>query len=295
MERRTLLSLLGLPVAGALGALGWAAVARSRNPYYEGAVSDHFDGLRFFSPGEPPDRGLAGFLRWQLAGGRADWPEAFPSPFQDRPPGRVEGLRVALVGHATLLVQVAGLNLLTDPVFGERASPLSFAGPRRVNPPGIAFGNLPPIDAVLITHNHYDHLDVETVARLWRRDRPRLVAPLGNDTILKEAVPDIAVESLDWGGSVDLAARRERASASRRSTGRPAASTTAAWRSGAPIVLTTPAGAIYHVGDTGYGDGDIFRAAARALRRAAARASCRSAPTSRAGSCGRSTSTRPRR
>ena len=92
-------------------------------------------------------------------------------------------------------MQVAGLNLLTDPVFGERASPLSFAGPRRVNPPGIAFGDLPPIDAVLITHNHYDHLDVETVARLWRRDRPRLVAPLGNDTILREAVPDIAVET----------------------------------------------------------------------------------------------------
>jgi L-ascorbate metabolism protein UlaG (beta-lactamase superfamily) len=142
---------------------------------------------------------------------------------------------------------------------GLRASPLSFAGPRRVNPPGIAFGNLPPIDAVLITHNHYDHLDVETVARLWRRDRPRLVAPLGNDTILKEAVPDIAVESLDWGGSVDLGhgvsvhCQPAKHWSARGLNDR----RMALW---CAYLLTTPAGAIYHVGDTGYGDGDIFRA-----------------------------------
>ena len=194
MERRTLLSLLGLPVAAALGALGWRRPRVPATPITKAPVSDHFDGLRFFSPGQPPDQGLAGLLRWQLAGGRNDWPEAFPSPFQDRPPGRVEGLRVALVGHATLLMQVAGLNLLTDPVFGERASPVSFAGPRRVNPPGIAFGDLPPIDAVLITHNHYDHLDVETWAGSGGATGPgssrrsATIRSSGGD-------PDIAVES----------------------------------------------------------------------------------------------------
>src|SRR3712207_6466113 len=143
MNRRRLLKLLGLPAAAALGTVGYSTAARARNRYYQGPVSDHFDGVRFFSPGQPQDKGFVELMRWQLGGGRKDWPDAFPSPFRDRPPARVEGLRVALIGHASLLIQVAGLNILTDPVFAERASPVGFAGPKRVNPPGIAFADLP--------------------------------------------------------------------------------------------------------------------------------------------------------
>ncbi|HEV2558689.1 MAG TPA: MBL fold metallo-hydrolase [Microvirga sp.] len=257
MNRRTLLKVLGLPAAAALGVAGFVTAARSRNRYYQGPVSDHFDGVRFFTPGQPQDKGVVELLRWQTGGGRKDWPDAFPSPFRDRPPASVEGLRVALVGHACLLIQVAGLNILVDPVFVDRASPVSFAGPRRVNPPGIAFDDLPKIDAVLITHNHYDHLDVATVARLWRRDRPRIVAPLGNDTIIRDEDPGIAVETRDWGGSVELGrsvtAHLEPAyhwSARGMNDRR-----MALW---CAYVLTTPRGVIYHVGDTGYGDGRIF-------------------------------------
>ena len=75
-------------------------------------------------------------------------------------------LRVCFVGHATFLLQGGGLNILTDPVWSERASPFGFAGPRRRNPPGIAFADLPPIDAVLVSHAHYDHMDLDTIARL---------------------------------------------------------------------------------------------------------------------------------
>jgi L-ascorbate metabolism protein UlaG (beta-lactamase superfamily) len=247
MRRRSVLRLLGLP----------AAAARSRNPYYEGPVSDHFDGIRFFLPAQPRDKGIVELLRWQLGGGRKDWPESFPSPFRDRPPEAVAGLRVALVGHATLLIQVAGLNILTDPVFVERASPVSFAGPKRVNPPGIAFEDLPRIHAVLITHNHYDHLDVASVARLWHRDRPRIVAPLGNDAIIRAEDEGIAVEARDWGETVDLghdvAAHLVPAYhwSARGATDR----RMALW---CAYGLTTPAGVVYHVGDTGYGDGRIF-------------------------------------
>lgn len=259
MNRRKLLALLGLPSAALAGAAAFAAAARSRNPYYQGPVSDHFDGLRFFSPGQPPDKGLLELARWQLAGGRQDWPDSFPSPFQDRPPARVADLRVALVGHASLLIQVAGLNLLTDPVYSERASPVRFAGPKRVNPPGIAFDDLPPIDAVLVTHNHYDHLDTATVARLVARHRPVVVAPLGNDAILRDEVPGIAVATRDWGGAVDLGSGvsvhlepayhwSARGVNDRRM---------ALWGA---FVIATPAGVLYHVGDTGYGDGRIFRA-----------------------------------
>ncbi|TIP66685.1 MAG: hypothetical protein E5X63_46645, partial [Mesorhizobium sp.] len=80
---------------------------------------------------------------------------------QATPAERIDGsgLRLTMVGHSSLLIQTAGLNILTDPVWSRRVSPLSFAGPKRVNPPGIAFSNLPPIDLVLVSHNHYDHLD----------------------------------------------------------------------------------------------------------------------------------------
>src|SRR5215217_5127058 len=163
MHRRKLLKGIGLPAAAAAGVAGYLAAARARNRYYEGPVSDHFDGVRFFSPGQPQDKGAVELLRWQLGGGRKRWPESFPSPFRDDPPSSFAGLRVAMVGHATILIQVAGLNVLTDPVFSERASLVSFAGPKRVNPPGIAFADLPRIDAVLVTHNHYDHLDLDTI------------------------------------------------------------------------------------------------------------------------------------
>ncbi|HVL72594.1 MAG TPA: MBL fold metallo-hydrolase [Beijerinckiaceae bacterium] len=258
MNRRTFLAWLGVPALLGASGIGYSAMARSRNPYYQGPVSDHFDGVRFFMPGGPSDKGLAELLRWHMGGGREAWPETFPSPFRDTPPPRVDGLRVALVGHAAFLIQVAGLNVLTDPVFVERASPFQFAGPRRVNPPGIAFDDLPRIDVVLITHNHYDHLDLATLARLWRRDRPRIVAPLGNDAIVRGHDPDVAVEARDWGEAVALSPEvtahlvpafhwSARGLNDRRM---------ALWAS---YLLETPHGPIYHVGDTGYGDGSLFR------------------------------------
>jgi L-ascorbate metabolism protein UlaG (beta-lactamase superfamily) len=258
MNRRTLLKALSLPAVAATGALAWVTAARATNRYYQGPVTDHFDGVRFFSPGQPQDKGLVELARWQLGGGRKDWPESFPSPFRDRPPASVAGLRVALIGHASFLIQVAGLNILTDPVFSERASPVSFAGPKRVNAPGIAFDHLPPIHAVLVTHNHYDHLDLDSLAAIWQRHRPRVVAPLGNDAVIRAEHPDIAVETRDWGGTVELgngvAAHLEPAyhwSARGMNDRR-----MALW---CAYVLTTSAGVIYHVGDTGFGDGQIFR------------------------------------
>ncbi|HST95411.1 MAG TPA: MBL fold metallo-hydrolase [Microvirga sp.] len=258
MNRRTLLKALSFPALAVTGVVGWAAAARAKNPYYDGLVSDHFDGVRFFSPGQPQDKGLVELARWQLGGGRKDWPESFPSPFRDRPPASVDGLRVALIGHASFLIQVAGLNILTDPVFSERASPVAFAGPKRVNAPGIAFDDLPPIHAVLITHNHYDHLDLDSLAAIRQRHRPRVVAPLGNDAIIRAEHPDIAVETRDWGGTVELGngitAHLEPANhwSARGMNDR----RMALW---CAYVLTTPAGTIYHVGDTGFGNGQIFR------------------------------------
>ncbi|WP_133770187.1 MBL fold metallo-hydrolase [Enterovirga rhinocerotis] len=259
MNRRSLGRIASAAAVLTMGGVGYAAMARSRNPYYQGAVSDHFDGIRFHRPGVATEKGMLELARWQMGRGRASWPPRFPSSFADKPPERVQGLRVVLVGHATLLIQVAGLNILTDPIWSERASPLRFAGPRRVNPPGIAFADLPPIDAVLVTHNHYDHLDVATIGRLWERDQPTIVTPLGNDAIIRAHEDEAAVDTLDWGGSVTLGEGVEahllpcnhwsaRGINDRRM---------ALWGA---FVLTTPAGTLYLAGDTGYGDGDIFRA-----------------------------------
>lgn len=104
---------------------------------------------------------------------------------------------ITWVGHSTLLVQVDGLNVLTDPHWGVRASPLSWAGPSRLSPPGLAFEELPRIDVVVISHDHYDHLDLGTVKRLADTHDPLFLVPLG----LKAWFTDngmTRVEELDW-------------------------------------------------------------------------------------------------
>ena len=104
---------------------------------------------------------------------------------------------VTWVGHSTLLIQLDGVNLLTDPHWSDRASPFSFAGPKRVTPPGLRFEDLPPIHLVLISHDHYDHLDVATVLRLAEVHRPLFLVPLGLKAWLAH-LGITTVEELDW-------------------------------------------------------------------------------------------------
>ena len=144
------------------------------------------------------------------------------------------------------------LNILLDPVWSDRVSPVRFAGPKRVNKPGIAFDDLPVIDIVLISHNHYDHLDLATLKRLCSLGHtPRMITPLGNDTIIKQAVPNARVETYDWhqhvslGNEVTLHFEEAYHWSARGVRDR----LRALW---AAFVLKTPGGLIYHVGDTGF-------------------------------------------
>jgi L-ascorbate metabolism protein UlaG (beta-lactamase superfamily) len=236
------------------------------NAYYQGPASDHFDGTRFLNPGSTnKDQGLADVLKWRLGSHTVAWPDELPSTALDRPPQRVKDgdCRVSFVGHATFLVQIDGLNILLDPVWSSRASPFSFAGPERHTPAGIAFNDLPPIDAVLISHNHYDHMDLVTVGKLWQRDKPRIIVPLGNDAIIREADSSIAVESGDWGDSFRLSPRvvvtlrRAHHWSARGINDR----RHALW---AAFVIDAPGGGVYFVGDTGFSDGTSFREVGRA-------------------------------
>ena len=223
-------------------------------------MTDHFDGERFFNPGiHFQDHPFSNVLKWKLKGTRRPWPKTAPSPFQDKPPARCEGMRVTLIGHASVLIQISGCNILIDPVWSKRASPFSFAGPMRFNAPGIAFDDLPPIDAVLITHNHYDHLDIVTLRALWAAFRPKIIAPLGNDVIIRRRDGGIEVHSGDWGETVEL-------SPSVSATLHPAYHWSSRWLHDrrkalwCGYVLQSPAGILYASGDTGYGEGSFFKA-----------------------------------
>jgi len=230
-----------------------------KNSYYDGPVSDHFDGQRFFNPGEAPtDRSLGEILRWRRSAPDNPWPRSIPvTPTVPEP--RVEGLRATMVGHATLLIQLAGLNILTDPVWSNRASPLSFAGPRRVTAPGIRLVDLPRIDAILLSHNHYDHLDIATLKALHRRDAPLIVTPLGNDRIVHRHLRDARVATGDWGDRIEFAAGAEAhiVPANHWSSRGLRDRRMALWGG---FMVRAGGRLVYFAGDTGYGTGAIFRA-----------------------------------
>jgi L-ascorbate metabolism protein UlaG (beta-lactamase superfamily) len=224
--------------------------------YYAGAQMSHFDGTRFFNPAEPYNRGWSDFWRWQFTRTPADWPESIANPVVGKPPARVPGqeLLITFVGHSTVLVQTNGLNILTDPIWSERASPLSFAGPKRVRPPGVAFEDLPKIDAVVISHNHYDHMDLPTLEMLWARDRPKMIVPLGNETTLKDSIAGIETIALDWNQSVDLGGGTRVVATpvqhwSQRGVFDRDKALWAGW------LVDTPGGAVFFAGDTGFGKG----------------------------------------
>lgn len=247
--------------------------------YYDGPLSRHYDGERFFNPdGEiefsaPPGSNRRGFIaRWLIGGDdRPEWPDAVVvKPAQPPSFAAPRGMTATWVGHATVLVQAAGLNILTDPIWSDYASPFPPLGPKRVAQPGIRFEDLPKIDLIIISHNHYDHMDVPTLKKLWQRDRPKIVTSLGNDTILKaNGIPSTA---LDWGQSISGAALnglgaetviqcenyehcpdyrvhvlRNHHWSSRWGADR----SRALWSS---FVITTRAGNIFFAGDTGAGD-----------------------------------------
>jgi N-acyl-phosphatidylethanolamine-hydrolysing phospholipase D len=131
-------------------------------------------------------------------------PDPGPPPFRPvapsfaTPRGAPDAIAVTWVGHATFLLQIGGLNVLIDPMWGDRASPVRWAGPPRHTPPGVAFAALPPVDLVLQSHNHYDHLDAGTVRRLAATfPDARWLAPLGVAAVLRECGAR-HVGELDW-------------------------------------------------------------------------------------------------
>lgn len=168
--------------------------------------SDHFNGKKFFNPTleKPFSPGFSDIFK-MMREGRAKWPEnvenkAVPNLGEKLNPNDVA---ITFVNHATFLIQLPEMNILTDPVWSERTSPVSWFGPKRVRKPGVRFEDLPNIDVIILSHNHYDHLDIETLKKLNKSFSPLVIVPVG-DKKLVESIGFSDVRELDWWESIDV-------------------------------------------------------------------------------------------
>lgn len=232
-------------------AVGAAAIERIffASPRWRGAVSDHFDGEKFHNLERGWQAG-GSFLKWQATRQSGAWPEHPEATYDPPPPERVDGgrLRVTFINHSTTLIQMDGVNILTDPVWSERVSPVSFAGPRRHRVAGIRFENLPPIDLVLVSHNHYDHMDVATLKEIAKP----IVTPLGNAALLRRHGIDGAID-LDWWETTKHANGIETTVVpARHFSARALSDRNRNLWSG--FVISGKSGHVYFAGDTGWGN-----------------------------------------
>ena len=213
-------------------------------------LPSHFDGKRFRNL-NPRRNSYRALLRWLLSRQPGPWRQWTAAEPGLPPPKSSQFLRITFVNHATFLLQVDGINILTDPIWSERASPFSWAGPRRHRPPGIRLEDLPPLDLILLSHDHYDHLDIPTLQRLAHEHQPTIYAGLKNAHYLSGHGIGNVVE-LDWWQ--EAAARSDlwiTAVPAQHFSGRlPFQADKTLW---CGFVVQTSGSAVYFAGDTGAG------------------------------------------
>ena len=225
-------------------------------PYLEES-SDHFDGNSFVNPGNLDGHTYFDVLKWWFSGNdKGFWKNIREkdSPNHSIPTSQAatDNLHITFVNHATFLIQVDGMNILTDPIWSERASPFQWIGPKRMRKPGIAFEDLPDIDTVLISHNHYDHLDIHAVKRLHKEHDPQFVVPLGVEKLLHKNDIRKTIH-LDWWQKTQTDQElRLTAVPARHFSGRGLFDRNKTLWCG--YVLHTSLGNVYFAGDSGYGE-----------------------------------------
>lgn len=173
---------------------------------YKWPKSGHFDGKHFYNIGwskrdsyhvEWKGTKFSGFLRWILSRKRLKWEKRASIQATPKSSHPDQTFEITFVGHATVLIQIGGINIITDPVWSKRTSPFSFFWPKRYVAPGVAFSHLPKIDIVLLSHNHYDHMDIPTLKKLAARDNPIIYTGLWNkDYLNKYHIRNVI--DMDW-------------------------------------------------------------------------------------------------
>lgn len=217
--------------------------------------SDHFDGTRYHNIEKDSHHSFADMIKWMWEMKTVDWPKWIDDPVQPRPESSVpEGtLRVTFINHATVLIQADGLNILTDPIWSKRAGPFSWLGTKRVRKPGVDMEELPPIDIVLLSHDHYDHCDLPTLKSLYQKNKFFVLAGLGMKKLLGDGGIERVVE-LDWWQSSAVPNSKMKISfvPAMHDSGRSLFyGRTRLWGG---FVIQAKKGNVYFAGDTGYGE-----------------------------------------
>ena len=213
----------------------------------------HFDGKRFYNPNGSHAPRWIDALRWKLTSRRDPSPRFVSDVKPTMPPRQVEGgeLRVTLVNHSSVLLQQRTSHILTDPIWSERASPLSWIGPQRRRGPGVRHADLPRIDIVLISHNHYDHLDLQTLRWLAGRGGAVFIVPIGVRKLLRSEKIGPAHE-LDWGEEIKVDTTTVYCVPALHFAGRGIFDRAKTLWCG--YVIRNESGIVYFAGDTAFGD-----------------------------------------
>jgi N-acyl-phosphatidylethanolamine-hydrolysing phospholipase D len=181
-----------------IGVSAYYIMQYNQTSSYRGPVSSHFNGKRFYNPTPYQTRKFSDIIYWHFHSQRQPWPNHVENTAQpDLSPVKNNEIKSTFINHSTFLIQTAKFNILTDPIWSYRASPFSWIGPRRVRDPGVAFEKLPKVDVVLISHSHYDHLDLSTLKKLAETFHPVFLVPLGDKELLNRYGIENVVE-LDW-------------------------------------------------------------------------------------------------
>ncbi len=214
------------------------------------------------SPEHGPPHGALAALRWVLTRRPARWPRWREVALGPPPPHRVAAgeLRYTVVNHSTVLLQADGCNLLFDPIWSRRCSPVPFAGPRRVHAPALRLGDLPPLDAVLVSHNHYDHCDRPTLRRLAAAPAALAIPGVRNGALLR-AAGFAAVRELGWWQETEVGGLGVRYVPARHFSGRGVFDRNRCWWGG--FVVRRARGSVYFAGDTGWSGGMFAELRAR--------------------------------
>ncbi len=242
----------------------WASHRIYDNVYVENIAAENYNGITFMNAnGKRESPSYFQMARWILTRKVGPWPEKQIEEIPMIPAKKIgeNHARVTWIGQGTFLIQLEGKNILTDPHWGEHASVMSWIGPKRMRAPGVDFSDLPKIDYILLSHNHYGHFDQKTLEKLIDAYDPQIVTFYGNDTLIKSFRPKARLTAIGWWGKIDAMTEASQLKfigcPARHWSGRGLLDHDKTLWGG--FMIQSPQYRIFFAGNTGYNSGRHFR------------------------------------